>query len=55
MPAILSDSEAVSAWLDSDLHGLDALKVLKPHQKSEVQVLISFQFYERLKSAIFTT
>ena len=29
MPAILPDEEAVSAWLNQDLHGFEALKVLQ--------------------------
>ena len=36
MPAILSDSDAVSSWLDPQLHGFDALKVLRPVETNEV-------------------
>jgi len=36
MPAILSDSDAVSSWLDPQLHGFDALKVLRPVETNEI-------------------
>ena len=45
MPAILSDTEAVSSWLDPQVHGLDALKVLRPVDMNEVSSIInSFDF-----------
>ena len=45
MPAILSDTEAVSSWLDPQVHGLDALKVLRPVDMNEVSSTInSFDF-----------
>jgi len=37
MPAILSDEKAVSAWLDPEIKGLDALKVLQPVEKNEIE------------------
>ena len=40
MPAILADEAAVSAWLDKDLHGYEALKVLHPVEKSAVRIKI---------------
>ena len=36
MPAILPDEEAVSAWLDPNLHGFEALRVLRPIPKETV-------------------
>ena len=36
MPAILPDEEAVSAWLDPNLHGIEALRVLRPIPKESV-------------------
>jgi hypothetical protein len=43
MPAILPNEEAVSAWLDDNLHGFDALKVLQPPPKSEVIYFVSLE------------
>ena len=36
MPAILPDEEAVSAWLDPNFHGFEALRVLRPIPKESV-------------------
>ena len=41
MPAILSDSDAVSSWLNPQLHGFDALKVLRPVKTNEVSSIIN--------------
>ena len=60
MPAILPDEEAVSAWLNQDLHGFEALKVLQSlpgfEKKSAVSYLlqifksnvITYTYYDHL-------
>ena len=43
MPAILTDKESVSAWLNPDLHGISALDVLpKSLEKGQVMDLRAF-------------
>ena len=54
MPAILPDEEAVSAWLNQDLHGFEALKVLQSlpgfEKKSAVSyLLISPIFLKKIR------
>ena len=50
MPAILPDEEAVSAWLNQDLHGFEALKVLQSLPGFEKKSAVSYL----LISPIFT-
>ena len=42
MPAILPDEEAVSAWLNQDLHGFEALKVLQSLPGFEKKSAVSY-------------
>ena len=42
MPAILPDEEAVSAWLNQDLHGFEALKVLQSLPGIEKKSAVSY-------------
>lgn len=45
MPAILPDADSVSAWLDPDIHGFDALKVLQPAlEKCQVKWIVGLAF-----------
>ena len=45
MPAILPDEEAVSAWLNQDLHGFEALKILQPVEKIAVCIICNQKYF----------
>ena len=53
MPAILPDEEAVSAWLNQDLHGFEALKVLQSLPGFEKKSAVSYLLISRIFTRIF--
>ena len=53
MPAILPDEEAVSAWLNQDLHGFEALKVLQSLPGFEKKSAVSYLLISPIFTLIF--